>query len=77
MPGKSVYGVFIAMKDEVMGKGLAMLFWLDVCHYFYSIGYRNIFARTSNTITYTLMARYGAEITARIKPIENGKQLSL
>lgn len=59
-PGKSVYGIFIAMKDEVMGKGLAMLFWLDVCHYFYSLGFRNIFARTSNIITYGLMAKYGA-----------------
>lgn len=60
-----------------MGKNLPLLFWMDGSHYLHQLGFRRFYARSSNVKSYALLTKNGAEMTTKVKALENGKVLTL
>lgn len=52
-----------------MSKGIIKLLAFDISQCLYDLGFRNMYGRYSNIITYTLAMRDGGELTAKIKII--------
>lgn len=77
VPGVNVYAMFGAVRSDLMGSGLTMLFWFDIGHYLHSQGFRFMYGRSSNIKSFHLLTTYGGDALSKIKVVENGKVLTL
>lgn len=73
MPGLSIYAMFIAMQEKLMGSGLSMCFWFDLSHYLHSQGFRILYGRSSNVKSFALILKHGGESKGILKGVEGGK----
>ena len=69
--------MFAALRSNLMGSGLVMLFWFDYAHYLHSHGFKFIYGRASNIKTFHLLTTYGGDYLTKVKVMENDKQLTL
>lgn len=69
--------MFIGINSELVGRGVAQHFWMDVSHYLHSIGFRTFYGRFLDVRSAEMMKKMGAIITAREKLNISGKHLDL
>ena len=69
--------MFSALRADLIGKGVIMLCWLDLSHYFHSQGFRVMYGRTSHIKSYHLLSTNGGYRPTKIKAKENGKDITL
>lgn len=64
-----MYGMFSAVDAKLVGTGVAILFWLDSAHYLHAQGFRVMYGRSSNIKSFSLLMKYGASMTSKIKVV--------
>ncbi len=69
MPGLSLYGMFSAVSLNMIGSGLAALFWIDTSHYCHTEGFRIMYGRSSNIKSFKLVVKLGAHMTTKMKVV--------
>jgi hypothetical protein len=78
MHGLNIYGMFTAIKPELMGQKAIVLFWMDINHFLNSKGFNILYGRMSNVKSFQIAVTYlGAEEIGRVKMVQAGNELTL
>lgn len=69
--------MFAAIKPSMISGGLSEYCWMTGADYLYSKGFRVSYTRSSNIRSYGLMVKCGGVMTARVKVVKNGQNMTL